>query len=293
MNERGTRLWHIMRTFLFLLKYYLLLLPDAVVGWSWKFHGTQIAPHGFRPPCRNDTPRQRFVSMTNADESDASPLLIILIPAYNEEERIQSTLESYQDYLIQSQWDCEILVVDDGSQDKTFGLVDSFPGKIPITCIKMTNNGGKGAAIAMGVQEILDSYSNAMILTQDADGSGNLKYLDAMMKMLKTLIIDHSDGTLEWKKQAMVTGNRNYNLFSKRGITRWGFQTAVRLIMNDDLGDTQCAYKLFTLSAASTLYKDLHLKGWSHDVEVLFMPNSGASLFAICLSNGRTRTDRK
>jgi dolichyl-phosphate beta-glucosyltransferase len=136
----------------------------------------------------------------------------------------------------------------------------------------MPMNGGKGAALARGIQHIAETTSsnNAVILTQDADGSGNLKYLDTMMDSLQTLLTEN-DGTLDWSKPAFVTGNRNYNLFSARGITRWGFQTVVRLIMNDlGVQDSQCGYKLMTLSAAASLYKDLHLKGWSHDVEVLY-----------------------
>ena len=203
-----------------------------------------------------------------------NPRLVVLIPAYNEENRIGSTLNSYQEFLSQSKWSCEILVVDDGSSDRTSEVANDFRGdKIPISCISLPDNAGKGAAISMGMEHIAtknETPENLVILTQDADGSGDLIYLNSMMETLEGLITDRS-GNIDWNQKALVTGNRNYNIFSSRGITRWGFQTAVSLIMGGlRVQDSQCGYKLQTLSCAKVLYKNLNLKGWAHDVEVLY-----------------------
>lgn len=197
-----------------------------------------------------------------------SPSIVVLIPAYNEANRIGSTLESYQDTLTASPWECEIVVVDDGSSDLTFETVQQFSinGKIPIQCISLDYNQGKGAAISKGIEFISDTKTNdsITILTQDADGSGDLKYLDSMLENMERL-------TNSLSNPALVTGNRNYKLWSARGITRWGFQTCVSIIMGGlGVQDTQCGYKLMTLPAAKLLYTDLNLKGWAHDVEVLF-----------------------
>jgi dolichyl-phosphate beta-glucosyltransferase len=204
-----------------------------------------------------------------------SPRLVVLIPAYNEADRIGATLDSYQDFLAQSKWDCcKILVVDDGSSDGTLSVVQTSgqeKNKIPIQCVSLAFNQGKGAAIARGIEEIVEhSDNNMIILTLDADGSGDLIYLDKMMNELEGLVLTKSD-KMDWSCPALVTGNRNYNLFSARGITRWGFQTCVSIIMGGlGVQDTQCGYKLMTLSAANLLYKDLNLKGWAHDVEALY-----------------------
>ena len=225
------------------------------------------------------------------------PPIVILIPAYNEEDRIHSTLETYREFLRQSNWTSEILVVDDGSTDSTVDVVQPFlkdddsSGKhVPIECLSMPTNQGKGAALAAGIKRIAEKCgtqenNSTLILTQDADGSGDLAYLECMIDRMKEILTvpkEVDDGedsdedfsvrtTVDWTKPAVVTGNRNYNFFSPRGITRWGFQTAVRLIMNDlRVQDSQCGYKLMTLAAARDLYDELEVSGWAHDVEVLY-----------------------
>jgi dolichyl-phosphate beta-glucosyltransferase len=238
------------------------------------------------------------------------PHLVVLIPAYNEKDRIQSTLESYGATLMEPNMaalfaSTEILTVDDGSADHTFQIVVEHQKKMKeknpfhdqIKCIKMSQNKGKGAALASGIQYLAsrdESLENLVILTQDADGSGDLSYLPIMLEKLSDLLqepirdssitsqaIEATTTTITnsrktttciWSQPAMVVGNRNYNFFSPRGITRWGFQTVVKIIMNNSLRvqDSQCGYKLMTWSAARVLYDNLHLQGWSHDVEVLY-----------------------
>lgn len=206
--------------------------------------------------------------------------LVVLIPAFNEEDRIGSTLESYRGFLTsQETWDCEILVVDDGSSDGTSQVVKQsaekkFP-KVPVQCISLSKNEGKGEALSRGIRHIADTNSgidDILILTQDADGSGELTYLDHLYRELQRLLLaSGSTGKSEWSVPALVTGNRNYNFFSPRGITRWGFQTCVSTIMGGlGVQDSQCGYKLMTLATADLLYTGLHLKGWAHDVEVLY-----------------------
>ena len=265
---------------------------------------------------------------TNSRSSSSPPprpRLVVLIPAYNEESRIRSTLESYTTFLqkFHSDLDPQIWVVDDGSKDSTIDVVTAFSKTgdqnlddiddkdnqsssceendriINVRCIPMEKNGGKGAALAKGVSVLVDEeeqklhrldatnattvYRNTIILTQDADGSGDLIYLQEMLEKL-TMILeretqadkkgsdhDNNETAAFWSRPAVAIGNRNYDPFTPRGVTRWGFQTTVKLIMSDlRVSDSQCGYKLMTLPAAKLMYNNLHLQGWSHDVEVLY-----------------------
>ena len=217
-----------------------------------------------------------------------TPQLIILIPAFNEEMRIESTLQAYRAFLLKSRYSSRILVVDDGSSDRTSHVVQNFANstdlsECPIRCLSLPRNQGKGAALAAGIRYVAEHFGEdsnlTLILTQDADGSGDLVYLDGMIDRMKELLVAESEeekamampSRIDWSQRAIVTGNRNYNLWSPRGITRWGFQTAVKLIMNDlRVQDSQCGYKLMTLNAAIDLYEELEVKGWAHDVEVLY-----------------------
>ena len=75
-----------------------------------------------------------------------------------------------------------------------------------------------------------------------------------------------------WRYPAIVVGDRGDRGGSPaRSVLRWGFQNAVQLICGDlGVQDTQCGFKLMTLEAGKLLYNDLNLRGWTHDVEVLF-----------------------
>ena len=203
---------------------------------------------------------------------------------------------------------CNIMVIDDGSTDETCHVVERYQKMYKkvvqsggnedgnkkniifnsISCISLDFNQGKGSAISMGIKEVQKLYYNTynesstsssssrghLILVADADGSGNIESLDAMINELWYLLISHMSTKYcsVWDNEAMVVGNRGYQGTSlARGFTRWGFRTAVKLICGDlQVNDTQCGFKLMTLNAGIALYNDLHLKRWTNDVEALY-----------------------
>ena len=251
-----------------------------------------------------------FVQRTEViDQRCAFDDLTIILPAYNESERITETLKAYSSYITSSREDVvgtsapsdsplllrkiDILVVDDGSADDTADIVRQYSECNPsikksIDCISLPRNEGKGGAIARGIQEIVrrkqQSFGNeddnsgstddrkSLVLLADADGSGDLSCLGDMLHALDDILVNQTQTQTSQSNEALIVGNRGYDGAGiARIILRWGFRTAVRIICGDlGVSDTQCGIKLMTLGAANTLYRDLNLKRWSHDVEVLY-----------------------
>ena len=240
------------------------------------------------------------LSLSKDDTDDVSPLpqLVVLIPAYNEQDRIVETLETYSTFLkSSSRWkDCSrIVVIDDGSADQTVTVVQNTAMHLPIptTCVSMPVNGGKGAALAFGMDDIARSVQDGdeeedfhnnprratIIVTTDADGSAPPEGIDAMYDCLMSYFLkaDSNSEDTSWmnflsQQPAVVAGYRTYQSASPfRLIFRWGFRTAVRAVCGDlGVQDSQCGFKLLTIPAATRLYRNLNIPGWSHDVEVLY-----------------------
>jgi dolichyl-phosphate beta-glucosyltransferase len=209
------------------------------------------------------------------------PGLIVLLPAYNEVNRIGETLEYYHSFLSSSkEWKeiSQILVVDDGSDDGTAEFVNMWTrmnDTVAVDCISLPENSGKGAAISFGIDHLVECCGNepCLVLIADADGSGDIACLNNFTKSLANLIATSKpDTTSFWDTSALVNGYRGYrgsSLF--RSILRWGFRTTARVLVGDlRVCDSQCGFKLMTLDAARQLYTNLNLIEWSHDVEVLY-----------------------
>lgn len=200
----------------------------------------------------------------------------IVIPAYNEEERIGPTLQSYSSYMRARLGESsKIVVVDDGSTDGTCDLVRGSFNDIEL--LSLPTNNGKGAAVAAGIDHVCNFHPSCnAILVADADGSAGIENIDTMLeafiKVLERETATTLHPTVDYYPPVVVVGKRESASSSPaRLFLRWGFRTTVSLLAGDlKVSDTQCGFKLFTPSAAQTLYTKLNLKGWTHDVEVLY-----------------------
>jgi glycosyltransferase involved in cell wall biosynthesis len=180
-----------------------------------------------------------------------------------------------------------------------------------INCLSLAKNEGKGSAISRGLAYIANQRKQQIVLLQqdglvsnqnvtripttsstrhwvlvaDADGSGDIRYLNAMLLKFDQLLkettmyknnTDDNETKEENRRQnepyedAMLIGNRmDKSASPSRRITRWGFQTMVKWICGDlQVRDTQCGMKLMTLDAGLATYSNLHFQRWTQDLEV-------------------------
>ncbi|HDP74263.1 MAG TPA: glycosyltransferase family 2 protein [Candidatus Woesearchaeota archaeon] len=183
--------------------------------------------------------------------------LSIVVPAYNEEKRIRSTIEKIELYCTSELDEFEVVVVDDCSSDSTGSIVKSLPYK-NIRVLRNKPNRGKGYSVKRGVK----SAKYPLILFTDAD-------LSAPIEELKKLL-EHSEA------YDIVIGSRNTR---KSKVERSLFQAfkghffafLVKLIVMKGFYDTQCGFKLFKRDVAVELFSYQTFERFSFDFELLFV----------------------
>jgi dolichyl-phosphate beta-glucosyltransferase len=188
--------------------------------------------------------------------------LSVVIPAYNEEDRLPATLRIVEAYLSNQNFGYEIIVVDDGSEDATSEAVQTFRRSYPSTrLIRYAENSGKGHAVKTGVLEAFGNY----VLVYDADGATPIneieRLLDAVHKNLGAIVIGSrakpSDKTYVLTKLHRKIIGRFFNL--------------LLFVLTPGLEDTQCGFKLFPREIAALLFSHQTLNGFAFDVEILHM----------------------
>jgi dolichyl-phosphate beta-glucosyltransferase len=185
----------------------------------------------------------------------------VVIPAYNEERRILPTLEKAYGYFRTEIPDFEIIVVDDGSKDKTAGIAEKFSGRYPrVKLLRHEKNRGKGAAVRTGVM----ASKGKLVLFSDADLSTPVDETEKMKKAIdEGCDVVIASRALEGSD--IVIPQPLYRRFIGRI-----FPCFVRLVVMRNFRDTQCGFKLFKGEAAKTLFADLETEGFAFDVEILY-----------------------
>ena len=190
------------------------------------------------------------------------PSCSIVIPAYNEEKRIPRTLESIIAFREKYSWKLEVIVVNDGSKDKTADVVHKFTDRYPyIFLVDNAVNGGKGKSIRDGVE----LANGDVIFFADADDSTPITDADKLLKAIEggadiAIGSRWMDRDLQVHPQPWYRrlNGRLYNLF-------------MRSILGLDYRDTQNGFKAYTRSAAKTIFPMQKIGGWGFDAEILFL----------------------
>jgi dolichyl-phosphate beta-glucosyltransferase len=190
-----------------------------------------------------------------------APYLSVVIPAYNEEKRLPQSLAAVMDFLKAQPYGSEILVSDDGSQDRTVVLAKELLKDFPHQILVTSQNRGKGHAVRQAMLAATGDY----VLFTDADLSTPIEEVAKFLPRLE-------------KDQDVVIGSRalpgsqveiHQNLL--REIMGKVFNFIAQKWAFKGIHDSQCGFKCFRRAAAQKLFSLQKLDGFSFDVEIVYL----------------------
>ena len=190
------------------------------------------------------------------------PHLSLLIPAYNEEERLARTLPLILDYLDERGIAAEVLVADDGSTDRTARLAGELLGADRGRVLSRPDNRGKGDAVRRGVL----AAAGRWVLLTDADLSTPIEEhgkLEAVARDYDTDVVIGSRGLPDSRIELHQS-----TLRESMGKT---FNLLVRSLTGLPFADTQCGFKLMDRQRVRPLFERMVVDGFAFDVELLFL----------------------
>lgn len=186
------------------------------------------------------------------------------MPAYNEEARLPETLRRIEKYFSQTEWSFhEILVVDDGSTDRTLEEAICFANGNPnIRVLRNPGNRGKGFSVRHGMLEARGEWR----LFSDADLSTPIEELDKLWQTVQQRKVDVAIGSRALDRS--LIGIHQPGLRETAGKV---FNFVMRLATGLPFADTQCGFKIFRADAAREVFSRQRLERFGFDVEVLFI----------------------
>ena len=190
------------------------------------------------------------------------PTYSIVIPAYNESERIRATLDKILTYIQKQGWDAEILVVNDGSTDATEQIVQACAAGHPeLRLLQNPGNRGKGYSVRNGMLHA----TGEMILFSDADLSSPIEEADKLFVALA----EGNDVAMgsRWLRTELQTQRQPLH----RQLYGRIFNLALRIMLGLHFRDTQCGFKAFTRRATQLIFPLQHIERWGFDPEILFL----------------------
>ena len=193
------------------------------------------------------------------------PNLSVVIPAFNEADRLPMMLATMLAYLRGKNYLSEIIVVDDGSTDETAALAArSGTPELPVHVLRNSSNEGKGFSIRRGVLSSRGLY----VLFCDADGSTGLEALELCWPAVRT-------------GSQVVIGSRHlptsriirYQPWMRRQMSAL-FRWLANRILLSPVTDIMCGFKFFEAAAAKAIFSRVTLTQWAFDAEILFIAQS-------------------
>ena len=190
------------------------------------------------------------------------PHYSIIIPAYNESTRLGKTLDRVLSYVSAQQWDAEIVVVNDGSRDRTPDLVREYAQRhANLRLVENPGNRGKGYSVRNGML----NANGEILLFSDADLSAPIEEAPKLF----TAISSGADIAIgsRWLRPELQTHRQSL----LRQLYGRVFNLALRILLGLNFKDTQCGFKAFTRSAAHKIFPQQKIERWGFDPELLYL----------------------
>ncbi|PYX99060.1 MAG: glycosyl transferase [Acidobacteria bacterium] len=187
--------------------------------------------------------------------------LTIVIPAFNEESRLEATLHKLDAFLKAEDWNAELIVVDDGSTDRTAQLVMRHMLEKPYMRLLQNHvNRGKGFSIRRGVEAALGD----LILLTDADLSVPLNEAHKLLDAIK------EGADIAIGSRGAQAGGSALAPWHRR-LCSAGFRMLVQSVLRLRFEDTQCGFKALKRKAARLIFSRQRIERWGFDPEVLML----------------------
>lgn len=207
---------------------------------------------------------------------DAEVYLSVVIPAFNEIQRMHVMLQEALDYLqgtFEKTW--EILIVDDGSTDGTTTVALEWArkhresgnlseGQFRVCTLEV--NRGKGGAVTHGMLHHRGEYA----IFADADGASRFEDIKVLFDAMKYVEVDGL-GIAGGSRAHMVSTDAVVKRSPLRNLLMHGFHTFIRLLGVSHIKDTQCGFKLFSRAACRSIFPVVHIERYAFDVEIYLL----------------------
>lgn len=186
----------------------------------------------------------------------------IVIPAYNEAARLGSTLDRVLSYVTSQNWDAEVIIVNDGSRDRTPDLVREYAQRYAfLRLFENPGNRGKGYSVRNGML----NAAGELVLFSDADLSSPIEESGKLFSAIE----NGADIAIGSRWVRPETQTRRQTLL--RQFYGRAFNVALRVLLGLKQKDTQCGFKAFTRNAAQKIFPLQQIERWGFDPEILFL----------------------
>ena len=188
-------------------------------------------------------------------------MISIIIPVFNEENRIRKSLDEIFAFLKTFNEKTELIIVDDGSWDQTPKILEEYKKQPNLKIMTLKNNQGKGAAIRNGI----GVSEGEKILFTDIDLSVPINFLDSFSEAL-TGDIDIIIGSREHPQSEIAVKQ-----FWLRELAGYSFTILTNAVLQVGASDFTCGFKLFRREAARKIFAKQLVNRWTFDAETLFL----------------------